>query len=157
MKHFTQHIMASNSPAVPTRSAMSNTKLLEFVGTGKDFIPSEAPTLRAVIRKGVQIQENNLHNNIGTSLPDLILWDKTKSYESIFTSKMSSDTIKSFRNSPMKVQHFPIHSQSTERAVQNVSKSCMLVYGQEKRVGFVKGMLAHREHFPVIESKKTLV
>ena len=41
----------------------------------------------------------------------------------------------------MKVLHFPIHSQSTERAVQHVSKACMLVYGQEKRDGFVKRKL----------------
>ena len=57
----------------------------------------------------------------------------------------------------MKVQQFPIHSQSTERAVQHVSKACMLVYGQEKRDAFVKGMLAHREHFPVFDSKKNLI
>ena len=50
-----------------------------------------------------------------------------------------------------------IHSQSTERAVQHVSKACMLVYGQEKRDGFVKGMLAHRKKIPVIESKKHLI
>ena len=56
---------------------MSNTKLVEFVGTGKDFIPSEAPTLRAVIRKGVQIQENNLHNNIARSnyTTESLAWD----------------------------------------------------------------------------------
>ena len=50
--------------SIPTRSATSNTSLIDLVGTGKEFIPSEAPTLRAVIRKGIQIQEQNLHNNI---------------------------------------------------------------------------------------------
>ena len=29
--------------------------------------------------------------------------------------------------------------------------------GQEKRDAFVKGMLAHREHFPVFDSKKNLI
>ena len=72
-----------------------------------------------------------------TSLTNLILWENIP-HEPIFTYNMSLDTIKSFRNSPMKVQHFPIHSQSTERAVQNVTKSCMHVYGQEKRDSFIK-------------------
>lgn len=92
-----------------------------------------------------------------TSLRDLILWDKTTSYEPIFTCKMNKATIKSFENSPMKAPHFPIHSQSTERAVQHVSKACMMVYGQDKRDAFIKGMIAHREMYPVIESKKNLI
>ena len=54
----------------------------------------------------------------------------------------------------MKALHFPIHTHSTERAVQYVSKACMMVYGQDKRDAFIKGMIAHREMYPVIESKK---
>ena len=91
-----------------------------------------------------------------TSLSNLILWDK-ESFEPIFTHKMHSDTIKSFHEFPLNVPYFPIHSQSTERAVQHVSKASMAVFGQDKRDGFVKGMLAHREKYPVIGSKKTLI
>ena len=90
-----------------------------------------------------------------TSLSDLILWDKTTSYEPIFTCKMNKNTLKSFKDSPMEVPHFPIHTQSTERAVQHVSKACMMVYGQDKRDAFIKGMIAHREMYPVIKSKNT--
>ena len=92
-----------------------------------------------------------------TTLKDLILWDETTPYEPIFTCNMSKDTIKSFQNSPMKAPNFPIHSQSTERAVQNVTKACMMVYGQDKRDAYIKGMLGHREIYPVIESKKDLI
>ena len=91
------------------------------------------------------------------SLRELISWDVNIPYEPIFTCKLSSESIKSFRYSPMEVECFPIHSQSTERAVQNVSKACLLVYGQEKRDAFVKGMLVHREHLPVFDSKKNLI
>ena len=91
------------------------------------------------------------------SLRELINWDANIPFEPIFTCKLSSESIKSFRSAPLKVQHFPIHSQSTERAVQHVSKACMLVYGQEKRDAFVKGMLAHREYLPVLDSKKKLI
>ena len=51
------------SPATPTRSS-SKSKISELIGTGIDFIPSEVPTLRAIIRKAILIQEDNLHNNI---------------------------------------------------------------------------------------------
>ena len=91
------------------------------------------------------------------SLRELIPWDVNIPYEPIFTCNLSSETIKSFRNLPMEVPHFPIHSQSTERAVQLVSKACMLVYGQDKRDAFVKGVLAHREQFPVFDSKQNII
>ena len=55
--------MAQKTPATPTR-LFSNTKLVELVGPGKEFLPSEVPTLRALIQKGILMQENNLHNNI---------------------------------------------------------------------------------------------
>ena len=92
-----------------------------------------------------------------TSLSNLILWDKNTCYEPIFTCNMNKNTIKSFKNNPMSVPNFAIHTQSTERAVQLVSKASMAVFGQEKRDGYVKGMLSHRELFPVINSKKTLI
>ena len=55
--------MAQKTPATPTRLS-SNTKLVELVGPGKEFLPSEVPTLRALIQKGILMQEDNLHNNI---------------------------------------------------------------------------------------------
>ena len=38
----------------------SYSKLSELVGSGKDFLPSEVPTLRAVIQKGIVIREGVL-------------------------------------------------------------------------------------------------
>ena len=38
----------------------SYSKLSELVGSGKDFLPSEVPTLRAVIQKGILIREGVL-------------------------------------------------------------------------------------------------
>ena len=37
-----------------TRSSL-NTKLIDIVGPGKEFLPSEVPTLRSVIQKGILI------------------------------------------------------------------------------------------------------
>ena len=51
---------------VKTRS--STTAISDFIGPGKDFIPSELPTNRAVIQKGILLKEQksmtcNLHHN----------------------------------------------------------------------------------------------
>ena len=54
--------MAQKSSAT-TRSS-SNAKLIAIVGPGKEFIPSEVPTLRSVIQKGILMQQDNLHNGI---------------------------------------------------------------------------------------------
>ena len=57
----------------------------------------------------------------------------------------------------MSAPDFSIHTQSTERAIQIVSKAAMNVYGHGKRDGFIRGMIAHRERFPVLQNKKSLL
>ena len=49
---------------------------------------------------------------------------------------------------------YPIHSQSTERAVQEVSLAAARVCGADKRDGFVRARIAHREILPVFYTKK---
>ena len=49
----------SSSKGMRTRH-QSGSKLTELVGPGKDFIPSEVPTLRAVIQQGILIKEELL-------------------------------------------------------------------------------------------------
>ena len=57
----------------------------------------------------------------------------------------------------MDVPYFPIHSQSTERAVQIVSKAAQTVFGNEKRDGYVRGIIIHRDILPVFETKKYIL
>ena len=45
--------------SVKTRRS-SGGKLSEYIGSGKDFLPSELPTLRALLRKGIQLQNEKL-------------------------------------------------------------------------------------------------
>ena len=90
-------------------------------------------------------------------LRDLIYWDKTACYEPIFTCNLSRDEIEEFETNPISVPDYPIHSQSTERAVQEVSKAALTVFGQEKRDGFVRARIAHREVLPVFASKKDVM
>ena len=43
-------------PITRTGLSSSDEKLINLVGTGKEFLPSEVPTLRDIIRKGIEIQ-----------------------------------------------------------------------------------------------------
>ena len=44
----------------PSTRASVNCRLVSLVGPGKNFLPSDVPTLRAVLQKGILIQEQNL-------------------------------------------------------------------------------------------------
>ena len=58
--------MDISSPPKTRSGTMTN--LSSMIGPGKDFVPSEVPTLRSVIRKGILIQEENIHNDIGRNI-----------------------------------------------------------------------------------------
>ena len=59
-----------------------------------------------------------------------------------------------YKDIPMKVPCFPIHTQSTEMAVKDVSIASATVFGHEKRDGYVRARMSHREILPTFESKK---
>ena len=105
----------------------------------------------------IRIRKTPNINFNATSLTNLIFWDKIKCYEPVFTCKYSKNELLMFKDSPMIAPDFPIHTQSTERVIQVVSKAAQMVYGDEKRDGYVRGMIAHREVFPVMHSKKDIL
>ena len=51
--------MATGKIGVKTRHA-SGSKLREYLGTGRDFLNSELPTLRDVLRLGIKYQEDKV-------------------------------------------------------------------------------------------------
>ena len=53
--------MAPTSPSRTRSGITSNLTLL--IGSGREFLPSEVPTLRSVIRKGILLQEENLSDD----------------------------------------------------------------------------------------------
>ena len=50
--------MASETKSKTIHS--SGSKISEYVGSGKEFIMTEVPTGRAVIRRGILLQEKNI-------------------------------------------------------------------------------------------------
>ena len=84
-------------------------------------------------------------NKEATNLMDLIIWEDDKTTEPVLTLEMSEEIIKTFEFPPMAVPSMPVHGQSVERCVKEVSAASEAVYGYERRDGFIRARLAHRQ------------
>ena len=91
-----------------------------------------------------------------TCVKELIDW-KEKIYEPVFTCNMSIDALQSLRDEALQIPPFSVHTQSCERAVQEVSKAICAVYGEKRRDGFIRARVDHREVLPLFISKKDIV
>ena len=89
-------------------------------------------------------------------LSKLIDWDKEKIHEPVFTCKLPQSELRKVLDNPLEIPYYPLHSQSTERAVKQVTEAAAAVCGPEKRDGYVRARVAHREIMPVFQSKKDL-
>ena len=92
-----------------------------------------------------------------TSLIDLIDWEKENVTEPVFTAHLSAEELMAFRAVPMEEPNYPLHTQSCERTVKQVTEAAASVCGWERRDGFVRARIANRELMPVFRSKKDLV
>ena len=111
----------------------------------------EEGDLSVRIRRNPQI-------NINAKTPvDLIDWEKEIILEPVFTTKMNLSEINEFIHTQLDMAPFSTHTQSCERAVQEVSKATVSVYGKDRRDGFVRARIDHREMLPVFRSKKDIM
>ena len=77
--------------------------------------------------------------------------------EPIFTCSLSRDEVKRFVTLPIEVPNFSIHTQSTERAVKQVTEAAACAVGHEARDGFIRARIHHREEMPKFRSKKDIM
>ena len=96
-------------------------------------------------------------NTEATSLMEMIDWDSENVTEPVFTSSLSLEELDKIRDSPMNEPDYPLHSQSCERAVKQVTEASGSVCGWERRDGFVRARMESRELIPVFKSKQDLV
>ena len=90
-----------------------------------------------------------------TQLQDIIDWDKAK--EPVMTCGLSKEDIKKFKETPMQVPYFCLHTQGIERAVKETTHASESVYGFERRDGYIRGRIESRILMPVFNSKKSLI
>ena len=70
----------------------------------------------------------------------MINWETVKPLERfLMTTMIITDEVISCLDSPLQVPStWQCHSQSMERAIRKVSKSCMMVVGVKKREGWIR-------------------
>ena len=57
--------------------------------------------------------------------------------ETVLTCNLTREEIIAFRDAPMKVPYYCLHTQGIERAVKEVTAASEAVYGFERRDGFI--------------------
>ena len=72
-----------------------------------------------------------------TTLQGLIDWEDGNIHEPIFSCHLSRQKIKDIADHQLKVDNYPIHTQSTERAVKLVTEAAGVVCGFERREGYI--------------------
>ena len=87
----------------------------------------------------------------------MISWDVKDCYEPIFTCNLSKAEISKLIENPLKIPKFSIHTQATERCIKSIKEASAVVYGQEKRDGFIRTRVIHREKLPTFKTKKDVL
>ena len=85
-------------------------------------------------------------------IKSLISWD-TNIHEPVFTCSISNEDLKDFYEKPLLIPEYKIHTQSTERAIKNVTEAAFDVAGADARDGFVRAKMKNRS---VVTSFRTI-
>ena len=96
--------------------------------------------------------------NLGAeNLKSLNNWKKEMLTEPIFTCSISTENLLSYKTEKFEAPYYPNHTQSTERVVQQVTQAAASVCGPEKRDGYVRARISHRETVPSFKTKKDVM
>jgi hypothetical protein len=134
------------------------TLLCSLEKTERQFAVETILKLRGDLKYGntsVRSRKHHIHNENAESLFDLIDWSLDV-HEPLLTCLLSKDELLKYNDIPMYVPCFPVHGQAIERCVQEVTRASQSVFGKDRRDGFIRATLAHREIMPVNQSKKDL-
>ena len=89
-------------------------------------------------------------------LVELCSWNENV-YEPVLICSLATNDLDVFLEKPMVVPYRPVHGQSMERAVKEVTRACAAVFGEEARDGFIRAGVASRLVMPKNNTKKDLV
>lgn len=88
---------------------------------------------------------------------DLIDWEKEEVHEPVFSCGLNKLKIENIVSNPLRTEYFPLHTQSTERAVKLVTEAASSVCGFEKRHGFILSRIESRKSVCSYDVKKNMV
>ena len=92
-----------------------------------------------------------------TTLQELVKWENGVVQEPVFTCSLTKDKLVLLRLTPLITPSVKIHTQSTERAVKQVTVASMSVVGPDARDGYIRARAQHRELLPVFKTKKEIL
>ena len=84
-------------------------------------------------------------NPDATQLRELIVWEDNVITEPVLTLNITEEQLRGFESTPMSVPHIPVHGQSMERCVKEVTAAAEAVFGYERRDGYIRARLEHRK------------
>ena len=92
-------------------------------------------------------------------LEDLINWKDPNLtiHEPLLTCDFSKEELLRVVDTPMTVPKFSVHGQSIERCVQAVTRASSSVFGHDRRDGFIKSTLLHRQLMATNRTKQDLM
>ena len=93
--------------------------------------------------------------NLEASLKNMINWKGAK--EPVLTCSITKEELVKFREVPMEVPYYCLHTQGIERAIKEVTEASEAVYGFERRDGFIRARTENRELMPFFSSKEGLL
>ena len=125
----------------------------------RQFAVEKIVGLREGREEGDRSNRRRIHvknfNPDAKTLPELCTWDSNVS-EPVLTCQLSLTDIEKIIEDPFQVEYKPLHGQSIERSVKQVTRACEAVYGAEARDGFIRAGVASRQLMPKNRSKKDL-
>ncbi|XP_065647557.1 uncharacterized protein LOC136077054 [Hydra vulgaris] len=96
-------------------------------------------------------------NFAATTLKELVKWENGVVQEPVFTCSLTKDKLIMLRLTPLITPSVKIHTQSTKRAVKQVTVASMSVVGPDARDGYIRARAQHRELLPVFKTKKEIL
>ena len=105
----------------------------------------------------MRYRKTNKLNFKATTLQAFVSRTSGDIHEPVFTCSLSNEELTNILEKPYVTPGVKIHSQSIERAVQQVTEAAKAVVGQEARDGFITSRLQHREKMPKIKTKQHIM
>ena len=109
--------------------------------------------IKGTWRSGIGKLQSSLS---ATTVKDLIYWGECEVQEPVFTCNLTLKELMMWVENPLIIPSLNIYTQSTERAVHQVTEAAKHVVGMEAWDGFIRACSPQREVMPMFTTKRTL-
>ena len=101
--------------------------------------------------KNVRYMKVRKTNLAAENLVELVNWEEEDINEPDLKCFLKQEDIK-FQDPPILISQITVNGQSIERIVKEVTRAAKAVFGFERREGYVRATMGHRDILPVSHS-----